>query len=149
MRERGTLRRAPRCQPQTDTEFFIPRALRNPVLPQSSYPMWILRVLLFLSGHLLLWFFHCCSSLDSPLCLSLLCTSGSLLTVDCHSYISIWYIFFVVHFLVLVVSGGRINPALKLRVLERALLTIMDPWGPSIPLLPSGLPPPDTRTSGW
>lgn len=48
VRERGTLRRAPRCQPQTDTEFFIPCALRNPVLPQSSYHLWILRVLLFL-----------------------------------------------------------------------------------------------------
>lgn len=50
---------------------------------------------------------------------------------------------YVAHFLVLVVSGRRINPALKMRVLEKVLVRIMDLVDPS------GLPSPDRPILGW
>lgn len=100
--------------------------VRNPVLPQSSYLLWI-------PGGFLLFLVTSCLGFSPIHLLSPSVFVCPLWLSPLSHIISFWqftilHIFpsgirclmYFAHFLVLVVSGRRINPALKMRVLARA-----------------------------
>lgn len=128
------------------SELSTPCTMRKPGLPRSPVASWGL----FSPGHLLFWFFHFSSSLNS-LSVSILCSFSPFLYQELpnnslpfrYFHLIPFFIYFV-HFLFLVVSG-RINPALKLRALERVLLRIMGLWDSSTLFAPFWITPPDTH----
>lgn len=143
MRE-GSVKEALRCQPQGLSS--PPLALRGGQVYLSLVASWGL----FSPGHLLFWFFHFSSSLNS-LSVSILCSFSPFLyqelpnnSLPFRYFHLIPFLIYFVHFLFLVVSG-RINPALKLRALERVLLRIMGLWDSSTLFAPFWITPPDTH----